>query len=154
MNNKTLILLTFLISLNTSFANSKKFVCDGKVEDYAKELILEEFAGKRSGRESDCLSQKNFKYIKPLHDPINKILKNMLAIYPEESTLKIVKINSLDPDIGTYKADFSVVGTVEGDKNKQTFNDSLIFMLDNDEKWGCSMIISSPSNLFTSKRCK
>lgn len=148
------LLFIFTISFNQSFSQTKAFVCDGEISDYAKELIQEEFAGKRSGSDNACLKQEYFKYIRPLHDPINEITsaKSLTVL---ENSLRIEKIEKLDSAIGTYRATFTVVAMENGkNESKRSHRDSLVFLLDNDPKWGCAQLLTSPQALLLKSGCK
>lgn len=148
------LLLFFLMTLNQSFSQSKVFKCDGEISDYAKELIREEFAGKRSGRDNTCLKQEHFQYIRPLHDPINEITSaNFIKVI--ESSLAIEKIEKLDSTIGTYRVTFTVLGTENGEsESKRSHRGSLVFLLDNDPKWGCAQLLTSPEAFLNKPGCE
>lgn len=146
----TLFLISFSLSVS---AQAVKFKCDAQAQDYAKELIAEEFAGKRAGRETLCLDQKNFKYIRAIHDPINEVTR--AKVYDVNApTLKILKVEKLDNDLKTYRVNFSVSASPRGKSTPQiTHQDSMIFMLDQDESWGCAQVLSSPEALLNRPGC-
>lgn len=147
-------LFLFFALIDQSFATNKIFRCDGEISDYAKELILEEFAGKRSDKDNHCLKQEHFKYIRPVHDPINEITSAESFIVDEKS-LNIQKVEKLDSVVGTYRVTFTVVVSGhEKNVSKKTHPDSLIFLLDNDPKWGCAQTLSSPKAILLKSACQ
>lgn len=149
-----ILLLIFFASNGQSFSQEKVFQCDGEVIDYAKELIREEFAGKRSGSDNACLKQEHFKYIRPLHDPINEITSAKTFIV-DENSLKIEKLEKLDSVVGTYRVNFSiVVSETAKSESRKRHSDSLVFLLDNDPKWGCAQLLTSPESVLLKSSCQ
>lgn len=152
---KKIMLLVALCPLTFFLSSSwaKGFQCDASLEDYATELIAEEFAGKRAAQETKCLSQKNFKYIRAIHDPINEVTR-MKVLDVDSASLKIESIEKNHKDLNSYRVSFSVSATNRGESSpKITHQDSLIFMLDNDEVWGCAQVLSSPEALLNNPGC-
>lgn len=149
---KKLICLLALLS-SSLMAQSVSFTCNGSAEDYALELIAEEFAGKRTAQETKCLEQKNFKYIRALHDPINEVTRmKVLDVVP--SSLKVLSVEVMDKKVNSYRVNFSVTASERGRSSPQVeHKDSLIFMIDNDKKWGCAQLLSSPEALLNRPGC-
>ncbi len=134
-----IILSLFMIVLSVEI-----FACAGTPEQYALEFIKEEMAGRRRSPKQQCLDPKNFKFIKPVHDPDGEKSKRPEYLARGESP-KILKMNLLSKEMNHYQAVFSVEVSGDKGKNWKTIQDSLEFFIANDKKRGCALLLGSPT---------
>lgn len=136
--------MKIIISLFILALSFESFSCEGTPEQYALEFIQEEMAGRRRTPKTHCLDQKNFKYIKPVHDPDGEKSKRPEYL-AKNGSQKVLKMNLLSKEMGHYQAVFSVEVSEDGGKNWRTIQDSLEFFISSDKKRGCALLLGSPT---------
>ena len=136
--------MKIILSLFAIVLSLEAFPCGGTPEQYALEFIKEEMAGRRKTQKQQCLDPKNFKFIKPVHDPDGEKSKRPEYLAKGDSP-KILKMNLLSKEMGHYQAIFSVEVSNNQGKSWKTIQDSLEFFITTDKKRGCALLLGSPT---------
>jgi len=141
---KIILILPLIFLINTTFA--KDFICNGRLQDYARELIENDLSGRRVPSKGKCLDQKRFKYIYSVQDPIGEGQK--IYTVEKQGSFRINSIKASKENKGVYNVHYSV-------KSKGKYHTNVLKMWHSkDKKYGCASFLSFSEKLFVYSHCQ
>ncbi|MCO4793749.1 MAG: hypothetical protein KC493_08560 [Bacteriovoracaceae bacterium] len=149
---------SFLLFVSSGFA--LECPSNFKTEDVAMEMIKAEFSGIQieGMRNHSCMNQDNFPHLLVESDVSNDEVKRIFAYVKDMKDVRILKIETIDPTVYSYKASFEVTGRTKSGKEKFKRTENISFFLykgrSNQRVYGCGGILQHPENIYLFSKCK
>ncbi len=146
---KKIIVLSFLLFVNTSWADWSSVTCPDDVKIIADELIKLEMSGMFLTTKSRCLSQSNFKYVLAEHNPGTEEEIAYDHIISNQYKIEITQVKK--EEFGVYEIFYKIIDA------KKQYTDSFKMMVYRDSKLKkniqCADIFAPSNKVYILKEC-